>query len=50
MIAIIIMAILRKLQGGSREWGVSAQDAMLYQNGCMSHEKQWMNDLHIYLE
>ena len=29
--------------------GFSAQDAILCQNGHMSHEKQW-NDLHIYVK
>ena len=31
------------------QWGFSAQDAILCQNGRMSHEKQW-NDLHIYVK
>ena len=30
-------------------WGVSAEDAILCQNGGMSHEKHW-SDLHIYVE
>ena len=32
-----------------KPWGFSAQDAILCQNGRMSHEKQW-NDLHIYVK
>ena len=30
-------------------WGLSAQDAILCQNGRKSHEKPW-NHLHIYLK
>ena len=41
---LLLLLLLRKLWG--EPWGVSAQDAMLCQNGHMSHEKQW-NDLHI---
>ena len=44
---IIIIIVLRKLMG--KPGGFWAQDAILCQNGRMSHEKQW-NDLHIYVK
>ena len=39
--------ILRKLMG--KPWGFSVQDAILYQNSRMSHEKQ-LKDLYIYVK
>ena len=47
IINIIIIIVLRKFMG--KPWGFSAKDAILCQNGRMSHEKQW-NDLQIYVE
>ena len=46
-ITIIILLCIEEAHGEAVRF--FSQDAILYQNGRMSHEKQW-NDLHIYVK